>query len=249
MPVRHESWPAGTPCWVDLATHDLPASRTFYGTLLGWNFEDSGPEYGGYLMADAGGESVAGLGPVMAPGQPTAWTVYLATPDVDTTAKAVAAAGGTVVVPPFDVGPPGRMAVAVDPTGAAFGCWQADRHIGISRYNDVGALVWEEAWVTDLDAAKTFYNDVFGYTYTPIPQMDGYQLFATDGAELGALGTTDGPPHWAAYFGVADADAAVATAVELGATVVHPVDDTPFGRIAELVDPQGAGFKISQAPG
>lgn len=249
MPVRHEPWPAGTPCWVDLATADLPAARTFYGAVLGWTFEDSGPEYGGYLMADVGGDSVAGLGALMAPDQPTAWTVYLATPDVDTTAKAVAAAGGVILVPPFDVGPPGRMAVALDPTGAAFGLWQADRHIGISRYNEPGALVWEEAWVSDLDAATTFYSEVFGYSFTPIAEMDSYQLFATDGAELGALGATDGPPHWAAYFGVPDADAAVATAVGLGATVRHPVEDTPFGRIAELADPQGAGFKLSQAPG
>lgn len=249
MPVRHDPWPTGTPCWVDLATSDLPAARGFYGAVLGWRFDESGPEYGGYLMADTAGESVAGLGPLTAAGQPTTWTVYLATPDVDATAKSVADAGGQVVVPPFDVGPPGRMAVAVDPTGAAFGLWQAGRHIGVSRYNEPGAVVWEEAWVGDLDAAKTFYGEVFGYRYTPVPGMDTYQLFATHGAELGALAATDGPPHWAVYFGVPDADAAAATAVGLGATVVHPVEDTPFGRIGELVDPQGAGFKISQAPG
>ena len=141
------------------------------------------------------------------------------------------------------------MAVALDPTGAAFGLWQAREHIGVSRFNEPGALVWEEAWVPDLERAKTFYADVFGYTYTPLPDMATYQLFATDAAELGAIGSTDGPPHWAAYFGVIDVDAAVETAVGLGASVVHPADDTPFGRLVELVDPQGAGFKLSQAPG
>jgi predicted enzyme related to lactoylglutathione lyase len=248
MPVRHEPWPAGTPCWIDLAAADVTAARAFYSAVLGWEFTESGPEFGGYLMAAMEGEWVGGIGATMSPEQPTAWTVYLATSDVDTTAKAVTAAGGQVVAGPFDVGPPGRMAVALDPTGAAFGLWQPRNHIGISRYNEPGSLTWEEAWVGDLERAKTFYADVFGYSYSPIPEMGGYELFATDGAELGAIGATDGPPHWAAYFSVVDTDAALGRAVEQGATVVHPAMDSPYGRMAELVDPQGAGFKLSSAP-
>ncbi len=49
MTRRTERWPAGTPCWVDLATPDLAAAREFYGALLGWSFVDVGPEFGGYL--------------------------------------------------------------------------------------------------------------------------------------------------------------------------------------------------------
>lgn len=250
MPVRHEPWPAGTPCWVDLATSDVPAAKAFYGAVLGWDLVDSGPEYGGYLMAEVDGESVAGIGSAMGADQPTAWTVYLSTTDVDTTARAVTAAGGIVIVPPFDVGPQGRMAVAVDPTGAAFGLWQAGIHTGTTRYNEAGALSWEEAWVTDFERAQEFYASVFGYTYTPLEGMPmGYATFATDGAELGAIGGTDGPSHWAAYFSVPDVDDSVASAVSLGGAVVHAPDDTPFGRLAEITDAQGAGLKLIQPPG
>lgn len=248
MPTRHHAWPAGTPCWVDLATPDVAASCAFYRAVLGWTFSDPFEDFGGYVDASYDGEMAAGIGPTMAPGQATAWTVYFAVADADATAAAITGAGGTVAVPPFDVGALGRMAVAADPTGAGFGLWQAGEHLGLALYNAPGGLCWEEGWVGDLDRAKEFYTAVFGFTYTPLPGMDSYLTFATDGAELGAVGATDGPPHWDAYFGVGDIDAAVATAVGLGATVLHPVEDTPFGRLVEVVDPQGAAVKLTQVP-
>ena len=56
-----------------------------------------------------------GIGGTMSPDQPTAWSVYIGTDDVDALAKKVTAAGGTVLAPAFDVGDQGRMAVFQDP--------------------------------------------------------------------------------------------------------------------------------------
>lgn len=249
MPVRHEAWPAGTPCWVDLATPDLAAAESFYAAVLGWEFSEPFEEFGGYIDARYRGEMVAGIGPTMSREQPTAWTIYFATDDADATAKAISEAGGTLAADPLDVADLGRMAVAVDPTGASFGIWQAGHHLGISRYNEPGGLTWEEGWVPDLPRAKEFYTAVFGFTFTEIPGMAGYETFATDGSELGAIGSSDGPPHWVAYFSVGDVDVAVAKAVELGGTLIHPPMDTPNGRLAEITDPQGAVLKLaSQVP-
>ena len=55
-------------------------------------------------------------------------------------------------------------------------------------------------------------------------------------------------PQWITYFSVADADKAVATAVELGGQAMSAVEDTPFGRMAALMDPAGAFFKIVEPP-
>lgn len=38
----------------------------------------------------------------------------------------------------------GRMAVVIDPTGAAVGLWQAKAHIGATRVNESGAVIWNE---------------------------------------------------------------------------------------------------------
>jgi hypothetical protein len=46
------------------------------------------------------------------------------------------------------------------------------------------------------------------------------------------------------YFAVTDTDATVDRAVGLGATVVSPAMDTPYGRLATLTDPTGAGFRL-----
>jgi len=61
------------------------------------------------------------------------------------------------------------------------------------------------------------------------------------------------PPHWSVYFGVENADDAVAKAQGMGATVyMPPTDITPFegqppiGRFATLGDPQGAVFSVFQ---
>jgi predicted enzyme related to lactoylglutathione lyase len=50
--------------------------------------------------------------------------------------------------------------------------------------------------------------------------------------------------QWSVYFAVADADAAVAKTVELGGSVVMPPEDTPYGRLAVVADPNGAVFKF-----
>ena len=48
------------------------------------------------------------------------------------------------------------------------------------------------------------------------------------------------------YFSTINIEASVAKAVELGATMPDPIDDTPYGRLAVLTDPTGAKFKLRQ---
>jgi predicted enzyme related to lactoylglutathione lyase len=58
----------------------------------------------------------------------------------------------------------------------------------------------------------------------------------------------DVPPHWSVCFAVADCDATLARARELGAQVVAEPVDMPIGRFAALIDPQGAWFTLMQPP-
>jgi predicted enzyme related to lactoylglutathione lyase len=54
------------------------------------------------------------------------------------------------------------------------------------------------------------------------------------------------PANWQIYFGVEDADAALAKIVKLGGSVIMGPDDSPYGRLAQAADPTGAVFKIVQ---
>jgi hypothetical protein len=236
---------------VDLGAPDVAASTAFYRAVLGWSFVDTGEEYGHYTMCKVDDRDAAGIGPKQDPDQPTVWTVYFASDDVDATAAAVTANGGTVLMPPFDVGGNGRMTVAMDPAGAAFGIWQAGGTIGSEVYNEPGGLTWEDARLTDVQAGRTFYAAVFGYRYQTLEGAPGdYTTFTLGGDPLGGIGDMMGAPagtpsHWLAYFAVADVDAACAAATTGGGTLLGPPMDTEFGRMAFLTDPDGAPFALA----
>src|SRR2546423_15231910 len=94
MPIRTAPWPAGTPCWVDLAVPDVDAAKEFYAAVLSWTYVDSGEEFGHYQMCQRDGHFAAGIGPQQSPDQPPAWTTYLASDAVDRSAQQIADNGG-----------------------------------------------------------------------------------------------------------------------------------------------------------
>lgn len=255
MPIRDTRWPEGTPSWVDISVPDVDAAIAFYGPVLGWNFVDTGEQFGNYQMCQVNGRDSAGIGPRQSPDQPTVWLVYLASDDVDASVKLISENGGSVLFGPQDIGDAGRIAVALDNTGGAFGVWQGKQAVGIEHYNEPGGLVWEDCQLTDPEAGRRFYAAVFGYEYQSVPGAPAeYQGFLVKGNMAGGIGPLMGAPegtpsHWLAYFSVADADAAVAAARQGGGGVVMEAENTPFGRIGMLTDPFGAVFGIHQALG
>jgi predicted enzyme related to lactoylglutathione lyase len=253
MPTRDTPFAPGTPCWVDLWTSDPDQAQSFYGSVLGWEFEDSGPEFGGYITARSDGHQVAGL--MRNDGQsgtPDQWNTYLATEDIDASIAAATERGATVVVPAMAVPEQGSMGVLIDPAGGAVGLWQAAKHTGFTKYNEPGSVTWDELQTKDFAAARAFYADVFGWTYDVTSDTDDFRYLTAKLGDDQVAGLMDAaaflppevPSHWAVYFTVADVDEAVAVAVTGGATVQMAPEDTPFGRMAQLSDPTGATFHL-----
>lgn len=60
MTTHTTAWPAGTPCCADLMASDLNRTRAFCTAVLGWDYTDSAPEYGGYSNTLVGGRTLAG---------------------------------------------------------------------------------------------------------------------------------------------------------------------------------------------
>ena len=254
MPER-TSYTQGTPNWVDLQTTNQDAAKAFYAGLFGWTYDDQPmPQGPVYSMAMFAGHPVAAIAPqspeLAAAGAPPMWNTYLAVDSVDDAAARVEAAGGKVAMAPFDVMDAGRMAFVLDPAGAAVALWQANQHIGAMLVNEPGTVVWNELITTD-PGVVAFYADVLGLTTSTMDMGAGqYTLFEVHGEMVG--GTTAPqmpgvPNHWHVYFAVADADATVAKAAELGGAVVVEPFDTPVGRMAVVSDPQGAVFSIMRS--
>lgn len=248
MPVRDTAWPNGTPCWIDYTAIDLPAAQQLYAEVLGWTFTEGQPEYGGYLTCLRQDRPAAGMAPQMSPDEPAHWTTYFAADDADDAVKRIDAAGGTVVVPPMQVGDMGRMVVALDPQGHAFGLWESGQHTGVEVYNEPGSLVWNEVAAPDPESAAQFYSSVFDYRFEEMEGSGGYRTFATGDQPLGGLGGVQPgmPVGWTVCFAVADTDASVAAVERRGGSTLMAAQDTPYGRVAVLQDPWGAAFSVMQ---
>lgn len=108
--------------WIELWARDPQAMAGFYAGLAGYE-ADAAPMVGGrsaYELASAG-YLRARIIPSPAADQPSAWVPYLRVADVRAATAAVAGAGGKVVVRPDRKIRDGRVALVIDPTGAAVG--------------------------------------------------------------------------------------------------------------------------------
>ncbi|RKN37882.1 VOC family protein [Streptomyces hoynatensis] len=244
----------GTHRWLSLMVHDLDASRRFYGELFGWEFDEGPSQLGAYVRALREGHPVAGLGEI-APGAPrlVAWLPYIATPDADSTAALIRDCGGTVAVGPLDVESVGRLAIAADPSGAAFGLWQGPPRRRGSFQAPVGAPDWNELITADTSHVSKFYSLVFGYepVHEPaLPEEADYLTLRLGGRPVAGLrGVGDELPHdrgahWLSYFSVPDVEETLDRIVELGGRRLSEPEVSPFGRWAKAADPEGAIFAV-----
>ena len=143
----------------------------------------------------------------------------------------------------------GSMALLRDPSGAQVGLWQGRDHIGCEVVNEPGALVRNDLVTGDPDAPRRFYAAVFDFRLDrneDLPGLDFTFLRRPDGHEVGGIMGVPGSTTsaWNTTFEVADTDATVARAVELGGAVSSPPETMIYGRIATLTDPAGAEFSL-----
>jgi len=247
--------PAGTPTWVDLMTPDIDGAREFYHAVFGWEYDIGGPEYGGYTTARLGKRATVGMmgNQPGTPPMPAAWSIYFATDTIEADVARAAELGAKVLYPAMVVGEFGSMATCEDPTGAAFGFWQAGQHIGSQVTDEPGSTTWYELYAPDAKRARDFYTALLGATADPMPGGLEYYVLKHGEKMLAGIMQIDPAwgefhPQWMAYFAAANADETAALVTRLGGKGLGPVDDSPFGRIAALMDPSCAVFKIVQPP-
>lgn len=264
---ERETYPQGVPCWVEALVPDPGAATDFYGAIFGWEFAGPGkmPGEGSsqYFVARVGGRDVAGIGLLPRDASGPGWVTHVRTDSADATAEAAAAAGGAVVVAPFDVPPVGRMAVLDDPAGARFCAWEAGGREGAQLVNEPGAWAMSALFTPDAAAVEEFYGSVFGWGVEgfgggpvsiwrlpgfvggepeqPVPRDVVATMVAT-GADSGV------PAHWQPNFWVDDVERVARTAAERRGSVIEAPADEPGVpmRSAVIADPDGAAFSVSQ---
>ncbi len=257
MPIITDPHVPGTPSWLDISSSDLDRTIAFYQGLFGWTSERGSAEFGGYTTFSKDGQPVAGAAGKRAedPSPVDYWGLYLATVDIDADTARAVDKGATALYPPMQVAEFGKMAGLVDPSGAVVSLWQPGSHTGFGVHDEPGAPSWFELASRDVDAAKTFYADWWGWTYDEATEVDMAYTTASVNGQM-AAGLMDATPflpegvpsHWSFYVCVADMRAILAKVTELGGQVIQGPDESPFGLLAAVTDNAGATFKLQELP-
>jgi len=205
----------------------VPRARAFYEGVFGWTFTPWGPP-GFYQTHGAGAGFVGALqgrrdiaGHVM----PSVELTF-GVEDVEATVAAIEVAGGEVIMPPFHIETVGHLAFVKDTEGNVAGVMQYER----DATPDAGPAASSAAQLRhfsinadEVGRARTFYEQVFGWTFAPWGPPDFLQL---DGAGIGgalqARHQVEGRalPGLAVSFGVPDIEAAVAGIPAAGGAVL-----------------------------
>jgi predicted enzyme related to lactoylglutathione lyase len=121
----------------------------------------------------------------------------------------------------------------------------------MNPFTQPGAFSWCELLTSDVEGAKAFYGEVFGWTLKEGPLGNiPYTVIEVDGHEIGGIaplppGNPHMPPTWGSYITVQDVDQTVQKVTELGgAVVMQPMDIPTVGRFALIKDPQGAMIAV-----
>ena len=151
------------------------------------------------------------------------------------------------------VGDAGKMAVCVDPTGAVFGLWQPMDFIGAAVEDEHGSLAWSEVNTRDAAAACEFYGKLFGLTARKAGRA-GVYLHAVRGVHRAlascrwmSSGVTCRRTGWATSPSTT-LTRPWKRVLAAGGSIGAPAFDTPYGRIAVIVDPNGATISVVQLP-
>jgi uncharacterized protein len=127
--------------------------------------------------------------------------------------------------------------------------------------DQVGSIWWNELNAHDTEKARDFYAKVAGWTPKTTslddpsrpakPGEPEYTTFHAKGQEAAGMSKLeDGESEergarWVPYIQVANVDAAVRSAEEMGGKIIESPYDVPkVGRLAVVEDPQGAIFGL-----
>ncbi len=119
-----------------------------------------------------------------------------------------------------------------------------------------GMFVWRELMTDDVERARRFYGELFGWTWKgeEMAGGHGYWLASQGGRQICGMmripAGTPMPPAWSSYVLVDDVDAAAKRCAAAGGRVLRPPGDIPdVGRFAVLADPWGAVLQPFRATG
>jgi len=260
--MEREQAPQGDFIWYELMSPDPEGSKTFYDAVVGWDISEAAPEFQGYRMIGrSDGKFAGGVLPISAEMQqhgarPT-WLGYIHVTDVDRSVGKIEQAGGKSLMPATDIPNVGRIAMVADPQGAPFYVMKPIPPAGdpnaksdVFSASEQQRVGWNELQTSDVEGARRFYGDQFGWgseEYMDMGEMGLYRFFDQQGTRIGALfdASNGQRSHWRFYIRVPSISAAKEAAERGGGTIHMGPHQVPTGEYVVIgSDPQGAEFAL-----
>jgi predicted enzyme related to lactoylglutathione lyase len=141
---------------------------------------------------------------------------------------------------------------------ALIGCTSAHRidlsAISFSPEPLLGKVVWNDLITEDLDAAQRFYGGLFGWTFEntrtggrPYAIARSNKAYVAGLVSIAPGRNSEQLSRWLPYVSVSDIDDAIDRATAAKANVAVPPRDVPLGRVAAIVDPEGAVIGLARS--
>jgi predicted enzyme related to lactoylglutathione lyase len=118
-----------------------------------------------------------------------------------------------------------------------------------------GKVVWNDLITEDLAAAREFYGGLFGWTFEDAQERDGGEYIVARDGDIYVAGILSVAPRqdgekltrWLPYVSVDDVETAISRSKAGGATVAADARDVSLGRVAAIVDPEGAVIGLASS--
>ncbi len=245
--------------WHEHLAKDPKKAIAFYTEVVGWKTQPFG-DGGDYVMWVGKQGPLGGVMELpeaaVKMGVPPNWIGHVQVADVDATVALAKKLGGKVHKEPEDIPTVGRFAILGDPQGAAISVFKPVQTMTLHDTTMEGEFCWNELLTSDSAAAFKFYSELFGWKILhemDMGPMGTYRIYGVGETQLGGMMTVPKgqptPPMWLHYTETPNLDAAVARATRMGAKIMNgPMDVSGGGRIAQMMDPQGAAFALHQGP-
>ena len=116
----------------------------------------------------------------------------------------------------------------------------------MNPFHTPGAFSWSELITNDIQAAKAFYGEIFGWQFKQgTVSNNDYTVIEVAGKEVGGISPVPSqspamPPTWGTYVTVKDVKATLQKVQALGGKILMPpIQISPNACFALIQDPQG----------
>jgi uncharacterized protein len=251
--MTEATYTPGRFVWHELFSNNIERTKSFYSSIFGWTFDaiPMGPIT--YHMAKKDSQPVGGLMPLESLGRaglPPFWLGYVSVPSVDEAAKAAAANGGLVAMPPNDVPNIGRFSILGDPGHGYSAAWRSFTGDPTPPERPVlGTFCWDQINAPDPEQIATYYQKVYGWAREPFPGSNEMWVYTANGQQVASLMKSPQPmATWMTYLLVETLESARKQVVDGGGKILLEKQSIPnIGSISVVMDNVGAVIGLFQS--